>query len=395
MDKINIVVVSDNTEYKVALKNKLVDENIAIIGYADMEAGAKVRIQGFVPDVVAFLIDSGDIDTPFFDFVDGLGLGSYGASAVILTDKVTVDLVNMAAQAGIRQVMDIGIGGTEFCENITSIVARERKFSPSSGAERKTRSNVYAFFSGKGGVGKTTICTNVAVALASQGKKTLLIDLDLQFGDADMALDISPTETIVDLARDTNGVSIDNLTTCCTTHASGLSLLASPNSPELAEYVTTNTVKQILDIGRNYFEYILIDCGCQLTDPVITAIEGADTVFMVNDVNILSLKRAKTCLNVLQQINQKDKVKLVINKNVKKNTVKISDFEGLLGIPSYAVIASDFKTVNTSLNNGQPAVTFKPRSIISRDLSNFANKLILEREGNLPSKQKSFGKKNK
>ena len=395
MDKINIVVVSDNTEYKVALKNKLVDENIAIIGYADMEAGAKVRIQGFVPDVVAFLIDSGDIDTPFFDFVDGLGLGSYGASAVILTDKVTVDLVNMAAQAGIRQVMDIGIGGTEFCENITSIVARERKFSPSSGAERKTRSNVYAFFSGKGGVGKTTICTNVAVALASQGKKTLLIDLDLQFGDADMALDLSPTETIVDLARDTNGVSIDNLTTCCTTHASGLSLLASPNSPELAEYVTTNTVKQILDIGRNYFEYILIDCGCQLTDPVITAIEGADTVFMVNDVNILSLKRAKTCLNVLQQINQKDKVKLVINKNVKKNTVKISDFEGLLGIPSYAVIASDFKTVNTSLNNGQPAVTFKPRSIISRDLSNFANKLILEREGNLPSKQKSFGKKNK
>ena len=395
MDKINIVVVSDNTEYKVALKNKLVDENIAIIGYADMEAGAKVRIQGFVPDVVAFLIDSGDIDTPFFDFVDGLGLGSYGASAVILTDKVTVDLVNMAAQAGIRQVMDIGIGGTEFCENITSIVARERKFSPSSGAERKTRSNVYAFFSGKGGVGKTTICTNVAVALASQGKKTLLIDLDLQFGDADMALDISPTETIVDLARDTNGVSIDNLTTCCTTHSSGLSLLASPNSPELAEYVTTNTVKQVLDVGRNYFEYILIDCGCQLTDPVITAIEGADTVFMVNDVNILSLKRAKTCLNVLQQINQKDKVKLVINKNVKKNTVRISDFEGLLGIPAYAVIASDFKTVNTSLNNGQPAVTFKPRSIISRDLSNFANKLILEREGNLPSKQKSFGKKNK
>ena len=395
MDKINIVVVSDNTEYKVALKNKLVDENIAIIGYADMEAGAKVRIQGFVPDVVAFLIDSGDIDTPFFDFVDGLGLGSYGASAVILTDKVTVDLVNMAAQAGIRQVMDIGIGGTEFCENITSIVARERKFSPSSGAERKTRSNVYAFFSGKGGVGKTTICTNVAVALASQGKKTLLIDLDLQFGDADMALDISPTETIVDLARDTNGVSIDNLTTCCTTHSSGLSLLASPNSPELAEYVTTNTVKQILDVGRNYFEYILIDCGCQLTDPVITAIEGADTVFMVNDVNILSLKRAKTCLNVLQQINQKDKVKLVINKNVKKNTVRISDFEGLLGIPAYAVIASDFKTVNTSLNNGQPAVTFKPRSIISRDLSNFANKLILEREGNLPSKQKSFGKKSK
>lgn len=395
MEKINIVVVSNNTEYKVALKNKLVDENIAIIGYADMEAGAKVRIQGFVPDVVAFLMSNDEFDNSFYDFVDSLGLNTYGASAVILTEKVTVDIVNAAAQAGIRQVMDIAIGGEEFCENISNIVARERKFSPTSSSERKTRSNVYAFFSGKGGVGKTTICTNLAVALAAQGKKTLLIDLDLQFGDADMALDITPNETIVDLARDTNGVSIDNLTTCCTTHSSGLSLLASPNSPELAEYVNTSTVKQILDIGRNYFEYILIDCGCQLTDPVITAIEGADSVFMVNDVNILSLKRAKTCLNVLQQINQKDKVKLVINKNVKKNTVRIDDFENLLGLPAYAVVSSDFKTVNTSLNNGQPAITFKPRSAISRDLSSFANKLILEREGALPSSGKSLRKKTK
>ena len=393
MEKINIVVVSNSTEYKVALKNKLVDENLAIIGYADLDASAKVRIKGFVPDIVAFLMEKDELDTAFFDFVDGLGLGSYGASAVILTERVTVDLVNMAAQAGIRQVMDIGIGGAEFCENINNIVARERKFSPSATAERKTRSNVYAFFSGKGGVGKTTVCTNTAVALSSQGKKTLIIDLDLQFGDADMALDVTPNETIVDLARDTNGVSIDNLTTCCTTHSSGLSILASPNSPELAEYVTSDTVKQILDIARNYYEYILIDCGCQLTDPVITAIEGADTVFMVNDVNILSLKRAKTCLNVLQQINQKDKVKLVINKNVKKNTVRIEDFENLLGLSAYAIIASDFKTVNTSLNNGQPVITFKPRSPISRDLTVFVNKLIMEREGSLPAKTKSSFRK--
>ncbi|MBQ8980531.1 MAG: AAA family ATPase [Eubacterium sp.] len=318
-----------------------------------------------------------------------MNLASIGAIPVILTDKVTVDIVNMAAQAGVKQVLDINIDGKEFCEKMDRLVAKERKFNADSTIEKKTRSTVYGFFSGKGGVGKTTIAANVAVELATRGKKTLLIDLDLQFGDADMALDLTPSETIVDLSRDGNGVSIDNLTTCCTSHPSGLSLLASPPSPELAEYVSSSSVKSIIDVARNYFEYVLIDCGCALTDPVITAIESADVIFTVNDVNILSLKRAKVCLNVIQQLNQKDKVRLLINKNVKKNNVTIQDFENLLGIPAYSVISSDFKTVNASLNNGQPVTTYKPRSPIARDIVELVDKMMLEREGKVEHVKKA------
>ena len=264
--------------------------------------------------------------------------------------------------------------------------------SKEGGGIQKEMLNIYSeirhvigIVSGKGGVGKTTICTNTAVCLASMGKKTILIDLDLQFGDADMALDITPNETIVDLARDSNGISIDNLTSCCTTHSSGLSVLASPTSPELAEYIQSNHTKAIIDVARNYFEYVIIECGCSLVDPVITALESSDDIFMVNDVNILSLKRAKLCQNVLTQINQQDKIKVVINKNVKKNNIKISDFENLLGLDVFAVISSDLKTVNTSLNNGQPLVSFKPRAPIAKEIKSFAEKLILEREGTLKS----------
>lgn len=395
MEKINIVVCSNNTEYKVAVKNKIVDENYSIIGYSEIENGAKTRIHGFVPDVVAFLLDSDEIDSSFLDFVEDLNLNSIGACAVILTNRISVDLVNNAAQVGVRQVMDISIGGEEFCKNISKIVSKERKLSQSVNIDRKVRSMVYAFFSGKGGVGKTTICTNTAVSLASRGKKTLLIDLDLQFGDADMALDVSPSETIVDLVRDTNGVSIDNLTTCCTSHLSGLSLLASPNSPELAEYVSADKVKAIIDIARSYYEYIIVDCGCALTDPVITAIESSDTVFMVNDVNILSLKRAKLCLDVLTQLNQKEKIKMIINRYAKKSAVKIQDFENLLGIPAYAVISADFKTVNTSLNNGQPVVSYKPRAVISRELNSFVSELVFEREGNSGKAKGKFSSRKK
>lgn len=393
MSKVNIVVCADKTEYRVAVKNKLISEDFSIIGYAEFNNDAALRIQGFVPDAVVFVLDSSDITPEFLNFVEEMNLSSIGASAIVMTDNITVDLVNSAAQSGIRQVVSLNMPEDEFCANISKVVANERKFSQTINVSKKLRSRVYSFFSGKGGVGKTTICTNTAVTLASLGKKTLLVDLDLQFGDADMALDLNPNETIVDLARDTNGISIDNLTSCCSSHSSGLSVLASPSSPELAEYVSSGNVKAIIDVARNYFEYILLDCGCALTDPVITALESSDDIFMVNDVNILSLKRAKLCQNVLQQLNQQDKVKIIINKNVKKNNVKISDFENLLGLDAYAVVSSDLKTVNNSLNSGQPLVTFKPRSIISKDITSFAEKLILEREGALEKKTNSRRKK--
>lgn len=394
MSNINIVVCSDNTEYKVAIKNKLESDEFSIIGYSEVTPDAAVRIRGFSPDMVVFAMPTNEITEELFAFIEELNLSSIGCSAVILTDGVTVDLVNAAAQSGVRQVMDISVGGAEFGANILKIVNSERKFSKSVHVSKKVRSRVYSFFSGKGGVGKTTICTNTSVYLAQQGKKVLLVDLDLQFGDADMALDMEPSETIADLSRDTNGISIDNLTSCCVTHASGLSILASPSSPELAEYVTSGHVKALIDVARNYYEYIMLDCGCALTDPVITALESSDDIFMVNDVNILSLKRAKLCQNVLQQINQQDKIKIIINKNVKKNNVKISDFENLLGLEAYAVVSSDLKTVNSSLNSGQPLITYKPRAVIAKDIAGFGDKLILEREGKL-EKQNLKGKKGK
>ena len=396
-DLINIVVCAEQTEIKVNIKNKIDPEKLEIIGYTEFSDEAKTRILGYSPDVVIFAAESADIDEEFFQFIEDMELASNGCSPVIMTDDVTVSLVNSAARYGVRQVMDLEISGRELTENLEGVLSSERKLSKKINVERKTRSHVYSFFSGKGGVGKTTVSTNLAVNLASRGKKTLLIDLDLQFGDADMALDLNPSETIVDVVRDSLGISLDNLTNCAVTHASGLSVLSSPSSPELAEYVQSNHVKQIIDTARNYYEYIILDCGCNLTDPVITALESSDTIFMVNDVNILSLKRAKLCQNVLLQINQGDKIKLIINKNTKKNNVKIADYESILNMDAYAIFSSDLKTINDSLNSGQPAISYKPRAAFSKELNAFAEKIIMEREGKeglakLGSKGKKKGK---
>lgn len=137
MSNINIVVCAEKTEYKVALKNKITSDELSIIGYADLQPDAKVRIQGFVPDVVVFVLDSEDINSDFFNFVEDINLASFGCSAIIMTDNVTVDIVNNAAQSGIRRVMSINIGNEEFTNTIKNVVGNEKSLTKTLMLQKK------------------------------------------------------------------------------------------------------------------------------------------------------------------------------------------------------------------------------------------------------------------
>lgn len=145
MSNINIVVCAEKTEYKVALKNKITSDELSIIGYADLQPDAKVRIQGFVPDVVVFVLDSEDINSDFFNFVEDINLASFGCSAIIMTDNVTVDIVNNAAQSGIRRVMSINIGNEEFTNTIKNVVGNEKSLTKTLMLQKSTFKSLFVF----------------------------------------------------------------------------------------------------------------------------------------------------------------------------------------------------------------------------------------------------------
>ena len=128
-DLINIVVCAEQTEIKVNIKNKIDPEKLEIIGYTEFSDEAKTRILGYSPDVVIFAAESADIDEKFFQFIEDMELASNGCSPVIMTDDVTVSLVNSAARYGVRQVMDLEISGRELTENLEGVLSSERKLS--------------------------------------------------------------------------------------------------------------------------------------------------------------------------------------------------------------------------------------------------------------------------
>ena len=211
MNVINVVIVSNETQYKVKVKNMITGDDMAIVGYAEFKEEAKIRIEGYVPDVVVCAANSTTIDADTLEFIKNVQYQNTGTAIVLVTDKINVNLVNAAARIGIRQVFEADMEPEAFSNALRDVYALEQQLMSQLNISKRVRSKVYCFYGVKGGVGTSSLATNTAVSLADQGKKVLLIDLDLQHGDDNLLLNIDPKDTIVELSRDPDGISIERV----------------------------------------------------------------------------------------------------------------------------------------------------------------------------------------
>lgn len=379
MENIKIVVISEETALRVAVKKKIVDKNIVIVGYADFKEESKLKIEGLFPDMV-IVAAKVPINKSVFEFVESMKFQSKGCSVVLATDKVSIDLVNYAARYGIRQVLSLGADTSEdeFCRILGEVHEFEKKIQTQLNIQKRVRSKVISFFSCKGGVGKSTMAANVAVSLAKRGAKVIILDFDLAFGEQHLLLDLQPKDTIVELAQDPEGISIERVNSFCLMHSSGASLLAAPKSPEYAEYINANHITSIIRSIRPYYEYIIIDLPSNFSDETIAALENSDEIMLINNPEILSLKAAKNALNVLEQLQIKDRIRLVINRD-RASLINNKDFEEMLQMPVYARIETDSKTVSTSVNKGEPFVLKSSKKEICKEMNAYIQRIVSDK----------------
>lgn len=295
-----------------------------------------------------------------------------GAALIMLAGAVDMELLSNAMQRGARQVLPLTVTAEELGEALFKACSLEKKRSFEN-EQPRIKSRVISFFSGKGGTGKTTLAVNTAVALASQGKKTIIIDADLQFGDVAVLLDLDPQDTIYELARDVEEMNIDVVKSALTMHKSGLELLAAPKSPELAEYIRDKTLEIIINTVRPYYEFIIIDLAPGFGDISIAAIENSDIVNFVACVDILSLKNAKISLGIFDALRQKEKVGLILNRAT-QGIISKADFEKVLSLTPVVCLPED-KEVLSSINKGVPFVTGAPRSAVAKAIMAYVNTL--------------------
>src|SRR5690606_28221524 len=158
--------------------------------------------------------------------------------------------------------------------------------------------------------------TNLSVSLARMTKmKVALVDLDLQFGDAAIMLNVSVKNTISDLVKEINQLDSDSMDDYMVTHFSVVRVLPAPVKPEYAEYITSAHIEKILDTLKDKFHYIVIDTPASFHETVLTALDSSDTILMVTTLDLPTIKNIKTGLDVMESLRYpKDKIKIVLNK---------------------------------------------------------------------------------
>lgn len=372
MEKLKVVIVAGDIDARIKIKNMLNDDSIAISAFLDYDSMTSLKLFGYSPDAVIMLYDSkaGQL----FEIAEQIYAQLQGVSVIMLSENVDIEILKKAMQYGIKQILPLKTSAQELKEAIYKSYNLEKKRVSDTSCVKSSRSKVISFFGGKGGTGKTTIAVNTAVSLAASGKKTVIIDADLQFGDVTVLLDLEPKDTIYELSREKGEVGIDVVKSMLCLHSSGLDVLAAPKSPELSEYISEKTMELVINTLRPYYEYIIIDLPPGFNDTTIAVIENSDIVNMVASVDIVSLRNAKICFGILEALRQSDKVELVLNKFI-KGIIGKKDFETILKLDTKLCLPDDTKTVLSSMNKGVPFVIGTPKVQVSKMIKTYSGSL--------------------
>lgn len=288
---------------------------------------------------------------------------------VLVAEVVTTDILRGALRTGVKDVIEAPLTLAKM-EEALGIVVRHQRHEEEEATRRKRIGKVITIMSPKGGAGKTMTTTNVALTLADWGEpgRTVVLDADLQFGDVCICLQIEPKHTIVDVARDIDKLDEDLLRSLLADHDSGLKVLSAPLEPSLADEISTQVIIKTIGMLKRMFDYIVIDTAPFLDEPVLSILERSDTVLLVVDMDLPSVKNAKLALDTLRLIKFPfEKIKLVLNRVNSKARLDIDELQRSLGLDVEAAVSSD-KLVPRAVNEGVPVVALYPRSRVARDL---------------------------
>ncbi len=297
------------------------------------------------------------------------------APIVLLASGESSALLEEALEAEVADVLLL----PQLTENVVFAIRKASHVGRrgSQGSRPRGNGRVITVFSPKGGTGKTVMATNLATSFAKYGgKKTLLLDLDLQFGDAAIMLGIEPEKTIQDLVTAPGELDPEKLAGYTCRHASGLDVLPAPIRPEDAELVTEAKLARLMEVAKESYDLIVVDTSPFFHGPMLATLDQTDDLLLICGLDVPTIKNVRLSLQTLQLLSfPPDRIRVVLNRANSNVGMKRGEVEAALEAKVRFEVPSD-RAVPLAVNRSNPAVLSDPKADFSRALREMAKSLI-------------------
>ena len=391
-DRIKVLIVDDISETRDHLTKLLgFESDIDVVGAAASGAEAITMAVALVPDVVLMDINMPDMDG--IATTELLAVKCPTAAVVMMSVQGEADYLRRSMLAGAREFLVKPFSSDELNASIRQVWSRERDKQSriaapiaaaaagggGRGAPGGEPGIVVAVFSPKGGVGRTTIAVNLAVAAASLGgRRVALMDASFQFGDVGVLLNLNPkNKSIADLAAQLESGEPDDLDNYVINHSSGVRVLLAPSSPEQAELITAAHARRVVERLREEHDLVVVDCPSSFNDATLGILDSADLILTLLSLEITSIKNMRLFLEVAEQLGYPPgKIRLVLNRADSTLGIRVADVEHSIGRKVDHTIVSDGRSVVYALNRGVPFFLSNREAQVSQDVLRLATAVV-------------------
>jgi pilus assembly protein CpaE len=374
MKKIKILLADDNENTRASIRQLLeLDDVVDIVGEASNGEEVLEKAKVLEPELVLM-----DINMPVMDGLEAtrrLSNEYPHISTILISINDDIQNFRRAMLAGAKEYLVKPLSPEELSMTVRKVAELGRQRAGSHWAEEAERpqlqqnsNKLITIFGTKGGVGKSVICTNLAVATAQKHRgQVAMIDLDVQFGDLSIMVNVNPRKTIAELMQEGEKPSREMLEDYLYERY-GVQLLSAPNKPELAEMVIPRRVQEIFEICRQEYAYTFIDTPSFIDELSLTALEASDLILLIISLDLPTIKNVKKGIDILKTLQLLERTRLILNRSSGIAGIEPRDIERVLDMKIKAEVPSDGKLAVSSLNQGIPFVKMNPKAPISKGI---------------------------
>lgn len=317
------------------------------------------------PAAVIIVLEA-DASEKTFSLIKKLGASVPETAIITAASNASPALILGSMRAGAREFLQFPI----IADELRTVLDHVAELCATEGQHHK-QARVAAVFSSKGGAGVSFFSTNLAAAINAP---TLLVDLNLQAGDAASFMGLDPKYSLAHFATHRNRLDDALINSMVTAHSKNLSLLAAPREAHEADDITVQDVCEVLHLMGRRYEYIVLDLPHTFDPITIAALDLADDILLIMTMDIPGIRSTKRALKVFERLGYpRGKIRVVVNRWSKSIDVELQKVEAHLDEQLVGFVPNDYPRVIESINLGQPLVQSEPSSKLTIEIKRIAS----------------------